>query len=180
MTSENSLDERYFDWLYSQIGLLRNSNPARSYWLLAEQFHNKRFEWAIPNDDNRTEEGKLLRNEFLNDFEAECEYVWIDQDCSVLEMMIALSRRIEFESAQDAFYWFWKMVENLKLREYTDDTYDDEVAMVVDKAITAVIDRQYRKNGSGGLFPLKNPRADQRDVEIWYQMSLYLLENGYE
>ena len=32
-------------------------------------------------------------------------------------------------------------------------------------------------NGTGGLFPLKRPRVNQRRVEVWYQMSEYLMEN---
>lgn len=180
MTIDESLDSRYLNWLYSQIGPANNKNPERSFWLLAEQLHMKRFDWVIPNDDNRTEDGKALREEFLARFDARCDRQWLEQDCSILEMLIALSRRVEFESAHDAYHWFWTMLENLNLRVYTDAVYDDEVGLIVEKAITAVIDRRYRSNGDGGLFPLLRPNRDQRQVEIWYQMSSYLLENGYE
>ena len=37
--------------------------------------------------------------------------------------------------------------------------------------------REYSDNGHGGLFPLKNPKKDQRKVEIWYQMTEYINEN---
>lgn len=140
----------------------------------------KRFEWGIPNDDNRTEDGKDLRPEFIATHDAECNNAWLSQACSMLEMLIALSRRLEFESNHDTYHWFWTLLENLNLRVYTDAVYDDEVEMIVDKTLIAVIDRRYRSNGDGGLFPLRRPKTDQRKVEIWYQMSLYLLENGYE
>lgn len=180
MTSDGSLDERYLIWLYGHIGPTKTRNPERSFWLLAGQLHTKRFEWGVPNDDNRTEDGKDLRHEFLTLTTTGCDQLWLEQDCSMLEMLIALSRRVEFESAQSSYHWFWTMLENLNLRVYTDIVYDDEVEMIVEKAITAVIDRRYRSNGNGGLFPLKRPPRDQRSVEIWYQMSSYLLENGYE
>jgi hypothetical protein len=32
-------------------------------------------------------------------------------------------------------------------------------------------------NGTGGLFPLKMPKVNQRRVEIWYQMSAFIEEN---
>ena len=39
------------------------------------------------------------------------------------------------------------------------------------------VERRYKRSGEGGLFPLKNAAKDQRKVEIWYQLSSYLLEN---
>jgi hypothetical protein len=33
-------------------------------------------------------------------------------------------------------------------------------------------------DGSGGLFPLKNPQQNQRTTEIWYQMNAWLMENS--
>jgi hypothetical protein len=37
--------------------------------------------------------------------------------------------------------------------------------------------RLYTTSGYGGLFPLEEPKEDQRKVEIWYQMMAYLGEN---
>jgi hypothetical protein len=34
--------------------------------------------------------------------------------------------------------------------------------------------RTYEPNGVGGFFPLENPNEDQREVELWYQMSAYV------
>lgn len=182
MTSDVNLDERYLDWLYSKVGSVSNKNPARTYILLAEQMHNTRFNWTVPNDDNRIEDGKDLRQEFLLETNAECDQEWLERDCSMLEMLIALSRRVEFESAKDTFYWFWKILENLQIRSCTDEAYleDDRVPMIVDQAIYRVINRTYGSNGEGGMFPLKHSNQDQRKVEIWYQMGAYLLENGYD
>lgn len=178
MISEN-LDSRYLDWLYSQIGP-NNRNPARSYSLLAEQLHNTEFTWSVPNDDNRLEDGVDLREEFLEFIQAERDRRWLRQNASMLEVLIALSRRAEFESTHEAYDWFWRMVSNIGLRDYTDDVYDERVHDHVEDVIADVIERRYDSNGHGGLFPLHDPETDQRRVELWFQMSSYLLENGYE
>lgn len=173
------LDSRYLDWLYSQIGP-NNRNPARSYWQLAEQLHNAEFTWSVPNDDNRLEDGVDLREEFLASIDAERDQRWLRQTASLLEVLIALSRRAEFESTHEAYDWFWRMISNIGLRDYTDDVYDGHAFEHVDEVIADVIQRRYDSDGRGGLFPLHNPETDQRRVELWYQMSSYLLENGYE
>ena len=68
MTSDDrTLDARYLDWLYKNIGPLQNRNPARSYWQLAVALYQKEFTWFVSNDDNRMEDGKELREEFLAD-----------------------------------------------------------------------------------------------------------------
>jgi hypothetical protein len=180
MTSDKSLDERYLEWLYSLIGIVRNNNPRRSHWLLTAQLYQKEFLWYVPNDDNRVADGLDLREEFINCTGAERDRTWLEEGCSVLEMLIALCRRIEFESVHDSYYWFWKIIENLHLQGFVDEEYSDDNQLAVEDIFNTVIDRTYDSNGDGGLFPLKHPNQDQRRVEIWYQMSAYLLENSNE
>lgn len=180
MTSDKSLDERYLEWLYSLVGIVRNANPLRSHWLLTAQLLQKEFFWSVPNDDNRVADGLDLRVEFVEDTDTECDQEWMELGCSVLEMLIALCRRIGFESIHDSYYWFWKIMENLHLGGYVDDAYNDDVALTVDLVFTTVIERTYDSSGQGGMFPLKRSNQDQTMVEIWYQMSAYLLENSDE
>jgi hypothetical protein len=76
--------------------------------------------------------------------------------------------------------WFWKMLENIGLNGCTDETYlDDWNDRYVDQILEKIIERGYGRDGKGGLFPLKRARKDQRKVELWYQMSNYLVENYY-
>jgi hypothetical protein len=179
MTTNETLDSRYLDWLYSQIGPAKNNrNPARSFWLLAEELHNKVFTWKVANDDNRINDAVDLRLLFLDQERLQGGKSWLEQDCSMLEMLVALSRRLEFEADQNAFFWFHHMVENLGIR-ITDDNFVGH-GRDIDRKLSHLIDRTYRADGTGGLFPLRHPDRDQRKVEIWYQMSAYLLENGYE
>lgn len=167
-----SLDELYFNWLVSQVGSVSNPNPARTYYQLLEQMHLKRFDWFIPNDDNRLEDGKELRYEFMNG-PSEDE-TW----CSFLEMLIALSRRAAFQSYSDPIEWFWHLVENLDLRHFSDENFMELESRQIRHTLDVVVSREYAADGQGGLFPLKNPPKDQREVELWYQMAGYLLEGN--
>lgn len=174
----HAIDEAYFEWLYHLVGT-KNWNPARSYRLLAEQLHKKEFLWFVPNDDNRVVDGQDLRREYIEKFEIEgVDQLWLDLGCSMLEMLIALARRASFEATGTSDEWFWKFIDNLGLRQCADSAYidSDETWFEVNNTLDRVIERTYDRNGSGGLFPLFASRADQRKIEIWYQLSAYLLE----
>ena len=81
----NLLDERYFEWLYDLTGASRNRNPSRSFWSLEAQLHRKQFSWFVPNDDNRIEDGKDLRFEFMDKYEIEdADELWVNLECSML------------------------------------------------------------------------------------------------
>lgn len=99
--------------------------------------------------------------------------------CSMLEMLIALCHRISFESDRTAGDWFWKLMQNLELRDYTDNKFNRQTEEHIDECLDRVINRTYEPTGRGGLFPLAAAMQDQRNVEIWYQMSAYLLENEH-
>lgn len=172
-----TIDDRYFEWLYGLIGAVRNRNPARSYWQLSRKLFTKEFVWFVANDDNRVEDGRQLRLEFLDeqgDDGADPE--WMSLGCSMLEMMIALGRRAAYESDKTPVDWFGIFLNNLELDQFNDANYDDRTDDVVDDILERVIYRNYEFSGLGGLFPLQYPEKDQRKVELWYQMSAYLLE----
>lgn len=170
------LDDAYLTWLYSQIESVKLKNRARSYWRLARQLFTKEFIWFVPNDDNRVEDGRDLRFEFLEAEELSADAEWLDLGCSFLEMLIGLSRRLSFEAEGEPRDWFWHLIDALELRGCTDRDKWSEAQ--VDDILNRVMFRTYNPDGSGGLFPLQNARQDQRDVELWYQMSAYLLEHN--
>ena len=177
------LDQRYFEWLYSHVGSLSNRNPVRSHWLLCERLFKTPFDGWQPNDDNRAEDGKELRFEFLDESGLPFDKDWMELDCSYFEMLIALARRAAFQSFDTHwtdFWWFWKFMENLELRKYNDDRWNNGVSDAVDLVLDMVNRRAYESNGRGGLFPLRDPHKDQREVELWMQLSAYLLENVSE
>lgn len=171
------LDDQYFTWLYGQIGPVKLKNPSRTYWSLIRQLYTKEFIWIIPNDDNRVEDGKGLRREFLEELEIDnVDPEWLGLGCSMLEMMIALSRWLSFEADGAPDVWFWHLIETLDLEQYTDKHYDELAQRNIDAALDKVIWRLYSPDGRGGLFPLSNAMEDQREVELWYQLSAYLVE----
>lgn len=175
MTGE-PLDEPYLRWLYSQVGNVRLRSPSRTHWTLLQRLFSKEFVWLIPNDDNRLEDGRDLRIEFVDEYfqDDDIDPMWLELGCSMLEMLIALCRRLNFEDdCLTVAEWFWELIHNLKLKTTDSDcNHEETVSAILDE----VIWRTYREDGLGGLFPLKHPKEDQRDVEIWYQLSAYLLE----
>lgn len=172
------LDELYLKWLYKQVANVRLKNPSRTYWFLLRQLYKKEFVWIIPNDDNRLEDGRDLRERFVEEEGLyDVDPLWMDMGCSMLELLVALARCLHFEEeSRDVGEWFWELIHNLKLRVCTDKEPLQEKA--IDKILDNVIWRTYRSNGNGGLFPLQHAKCDQRDVELWYQLNAYLLENN--
>lgn len=178
---DEPLDELYIKWLYRQVASIRYTNPARTYWSLIRHLFTKEYVWLVPNDDNRMEDGRDLRNEFIRDCDVDPGPQWMGIGCSMLEMLIGLSRRLAFEAEGESRGWFWEMLENLDLRHYTDAYYEEadrDQVECVEEILDGVIWRTFEPNGRGGLFPLKYPEDDQRYVEIWYQLSYYLLERA--
>ena len=170
-----ALDERYLNWLYRQVAPVRLRTPSRTYWSLFRKLFTTEFVWFIPNDDNRVEDGRDLRYEFFDEERIEnADADWIDLGCSFLEMLLSLSRRLSFEGEGEPRDWFWHLLENLDLAKYNDGRAF-EIERVGD-ILERVTFRTYLPDGKGGLFPLQNTKEDQRKVEIWYQLSAYLLE----
>lgn len=175
--SEGTLDDRYFEWLYGLVRAVSNKNPARSHWHLCRQLYTTRFFHFVPNDDNRALDGLELRYEFIEETEeTDIDASWMLLECSILEMMIALARRAAFESDSEPADWFGIFLGNLEIDRYTDNVYNDHIAKEVKEKLDRLNRRTYGKDGTGGLFPLREAQQDQRTVELWYQMSAYLIE----
>lgn len=176
------LDELYFVWLYSQVGDPEIQNPNRTYWKMLRQLYTKEFVWIIPNDDNRIQDGTELRYEFVDKSElTDVDLGWIQLGCSMLELLVGLSRRLSFEAEGESRDWFWELIVNLGLRKYNDNYYNAKPEIsekVIDTVLDRVIWRNYEPSGRGGLFPLKHAKFDQRDVELWYQLNSYVIEKS--
>lgn len=167
-------DEGYFNWLYAKVEPAARHNPSRTHQLLCEQMYKTPFRWSVPNDDNRVEDALELRVQFMDHYAY--DDAWMRDDASVFEVLIALAHRLNFEAIGDVDEWFWKLVQNLGLYSYTDENYSDFIAEKVEIALDIFMDRTYDHDGEGGLFPLQRNQMDQTEVELWYQMSYYLLE----
>lgn len=171
------LDELYLTWLYRQIGDVEIANPSRTYWNLAKKLFTTEFTWTVPNDDNRLEDGRDLRYEFRDDCNLQnVDPQWFGLGCSMLEMLVALARRLAFQTDGEARAWFWHLIENLDLQGCTDRRPFPEHH--VEEVLNRVIHRTYESDGHGGLFPLRRSRDDQRRIELWYQLNAYILEQN--
>lgn len=172
-------EQAYFEWLYN---LIIREECIPSYWLLAKHLHRREYYWFVPNDDNRGEDGKLLRDMFVDQYNGPVPE-WFDGPCSVFEMMVGLTIRME-EILSDPTIedrtqeWFLMFLRNLGLIEYTDGNYPyPSCGLQVDEAIDMLLERTYSRTGRGGLFPLQGSTNDQTKVEIWYQLMEYLAQN---
>lgn len=171
-----NLDELYLNYLYGHIADPEIASPSKTYWKLATVLYKKPFLWFVPNDDNRVEDGRYLRLEFVEDLGLnDVEPHWMNLECSMLEMLIGLSRRLSLLDEGEPRVWFWHLISNLDL------TLSDRGRFPtarVEEVLDTVIQRTYEPSGHGGLFPLMRANRDQRYVEIWYQLNAYLLENN--
>lgn len=167
----------YFNWL---INFVKGDNK---YLFLLFALHKKDFYSTVPNDDNRGADGKALRNLFFKDIGWYLDGA-LDNPCSVLEMLIGVSIRcngimIETGETNNTQKWFWEILNNMGLNKYSNEVYINLNGPVeIDIVLDRVLGRQYDQNGYGGMFPLEHTNKDQRTVEIWYQMSAYLIEKG--
>ena len=96
------IEEVYFNWLYSKVAYMPNPTPSLTFYTLFRDLHSTEFVWLISGDDNRAQDGLDLRREFFRESLIHQDPAWNDIGCSVLEMLIAFSRKAEFETDLDA------------------------------------------------------------------------------
>jgi hypothetical protein len=164
------INYEYYDWLVSQIDIPN----GKRYSQLFEIMHNTEFHWTVPNDDNRVQDGLDLRYEFAGDHKDKIEL----QGVTFLEVLVALSRRVAFNAGGEPHKWAWVLMKNLRLQKCSDPLTRGMMDKVHD-TLDTVIWRTYEINGRGGFFPLNNPNEDQTKLEIWHQMSAYILEMNF-
>lgn len=166
----------YFNWLCAKVVDTTDMPRSGLYVNLLRLLHTTEFVWTVMGDDNRAEDGKELRSEFILEADIPDRPEWRTiVGCSMLEMLIAFARRAEFQTDMPVRDWFWKFITNLELHLFDDRNWDAEFANDI---LEQFIWRTYSSNGNGGLFPIMETSVDQRDVEIWYQFSEYVLEQG--
>lgn len=171
---DEPIEELYFDWLCAKVRLDNSQNYLELFRIL----HSHRFDAFHPGDENRIEDAKEYREYFLQETNlySEVDRSWIDQECSVFEVLIAFSEKAEFQIEMSAREWFWQFMTNLNLVDYRRADSRDKQHII--DVLNAFVTRTYAPNGDGGLFPLRRPQHDQREVEIWYQFCEYVDDNG--
>jgi hypothetical protein len=182
--------EDYFNWLCSyidpdQCNNIPNTDIDFSVWefrKLLRKLHSTRFYSLVDNDENRAIDGVALRTTF---FEETGMRVGDLGDCTVFEMMVGLTRRyiedfvgtnyntrVRFEASE----WFYMMLQSLGLDGQDNSAFHKGY---VDDILKRFLNREYEPEGRGGLFTLNCDDRDLRNIEIWYQMQLFLDEWYY-
>ena len=167
----------YFKWL---IDMLDKKMVKKYSSLLLHLYKDYFIESPLaPMDVHRARDGIGLRTRFIqeNKFgDEQLEELKYD-DCSWLEMLIALSIRIDDQLMFDMNLgnrtnnWFWLIINQMDL-----DIYDEEhyIYTEVRNKLNKFIKREYENGGKNGIFKCN---YDVREVEIWYQMHAWFNEN---
>lgn len=176
MRIEDQVRSDYFEWMYD---LMCEGRFAKSitYRKLFTFLHDTEFVYFVPHDENRAEDGIALRYRYCVLHDCEDLEDYLGGPCSVLEMMVALAIRCEERIMSDpekgdrTTQWFWDMMTSLGLSSMTDYNFDERL---VNDVVTKFLNRNYDRNGKGGLFTIKRWNRDARTAEIWHQLMAYL------
>ncbi len=173
----------YIEWLVKdKLGL--TDKQWKTYNFLINSLSKIEFIWIHPLDENRANDGLELRNQFSDE-----TGLYLDSSsglpskCSMLELLAALSIKVEnrimrnVDLGDRTSKWFLMMIDNMGCTDITNKNwkYDDE--NYIRSVCKAIIYRDYKSNGEGGLFPLKNESKNWKNEEIWSQCMAFLREN---
>lgn len=171
----------YFDWLCILTGI-DHRIQGRNYGNLAQALHQQAFRAKIHIDSNLGMDGMQLRVEFMQR-NGPLGSSSNRGPCTMLEFLIALARHMSFmmsgnKSGHHTEYYFWTLIRNMGLDKLTDDRWEYlNGDFHVEDTVWRILSRNFDSDGSGGIFPLKYPKEDQRRVEFWYQMHAWLSEH---
>lgn len=171
--------EEYYAWLLDKID--DGNRKIMIFQKALDILFHTPFEYRYHGDGNRLNDGLRLRERYCEEFRVRYENLERSLDiCSVLEVMVALADRIEFQDMHDpdlgdrTHLWFWHMFESLGLGMQSDDFFNEPA---VKDILEKFNKRRYARNGSGSLFSIADPRIDMRREELWYQAQYWLSEN---
>ena len=179
---EYQRDSLYFLWLLRRIDVTDGDLLDDSgYSYLLRTLYDRPFYSVIDRDNYRALDGESLRAEYEEETGSKAPELG---DCRILEMMVALSVRIETEILYNYIYgnrtseWFWMMVRNLGLSKYDDSHWNERQ---VEKILTRFLDREYGQHGVGSLFPCDDIEPEKfREMEIWWQMQRFLIKKYWK
>lgn len=163
----------YFNWLIGQVTAIPRPNMGKLYASL--YFHE--FIWILDRDRNRASDGVELRDQYMDSRNIQAfSLPELQQPCSVLEMMVALAQRCDFQTMTNyddnkAWYWFDEMLKSLGLYDMDDQNFDEGF---VDYVLNRWMMREHDTDGNGGLFYIPGFDMDMRKMEIWYQMCNFI------
>lgn len=165
------MNKTYFEWLADKVTYFDGPNHNDLLYLL----YTIPYVAVMSKDENRAIDGLNLRDKFSEQYGGTVEFD--DAPCTFLEFLVALADRMNFIYARldedRTADCFWTMLNNAGIMNYEDYEFKEDY---IRGAVERVMYRLYEENGEGGLFPINEPRTNQRNVEVWYQMNQYLNE----
>lgn len=156
-------DELYLRWL---IDLVTTPDEANRYQEIFKLLYSQPYVPVHIMDENRAIDGIELRQEWLDLYD-EHAYIydgWLEESCSLLEMLVALAKRANFTATSmttDA--WFKTILDNLSLR-IPDVNFQENKNRVYD-----ILDLMER----GEISPFATDYQDYKD-QLWNQMMEYI------
>ena len=169
---ELAVVNRYYIWLINMIDF---ENGHENCSKLLQYLHSKEYIWKEWLDENRAEDGLALRARFEKDTDY-LDYSPLEKPCSVLEMMVAFAERIDrdvMDSEYGTPYWFWIMIENLGLKDCTDDVFDaKKVNLVLDSWLNGLT----KNNLKSGIFTIKSGKKPDSSEDEWFRMQRWISE----
>ena len=182
MAVKFDLKKEYFNYLVRFV--CNNVHHKVDYLPLLDTLHSIKFVAVLDRDVNRIADGADLRKVFLSDADIDDSYIYEfdDMDVSVLEVLVGIAKRIEFQVGNTmekdrTAEKFWVLVQNLDIEKYDSGNYKP---LNIREKVQKWMERRFEKNGKGSIFPLSDAKTDQRKEEIWTQMSNYIWENWFE
>lgn len=180
--TKSKMNNEYFEWMCQLVCDNHRYSHRLSHRRLLRYLHHVDFYALLEMDDNRMTDGIDLRYRFGYEFSYDDAMIAAyldDRPCSVLEMMVALSMRCEEQIMDDPEFgnrmgeWFWNMLVSMKLGTMNDERYDEAY---ISNIVSRFLERNYDRDGQGGLFTLPGCSKDLRTVDIWCQMCWYLAD----
>ena len=183
--------DKYFEWLCS-LATGKEGNGESSYSLLLRILHDLYFLPILKLDYRQALNGKRLRFTFASTLHEDIAEInaltdYLDETlgmCTMLELLISLSEDMtyslldsDYETTTDRI--FFELLCNLGLDLYKDEVIieDENAYYDIEKIADSVIERRFGYDGKGGIFPLENPKRDQRETLLQGEMNDYLEEN---
>lgn len=166
----------YLNWLIWRCGLEKEKKLSKHFF----ELHNMEFFYTIDRDDNREADGLDLREEYsIPDIYIKYAKEFYERKCSVMEMMVALSIRVDDALIGDPGEehpkeFFLKMLENLGLLGANPQRI---ASAKIRQVVKDWLNRRFDSNGDGSPFPVECDGRDQRLLEIWDQVNSYVAEN---
>ena len=160
-------ESEYYIWLRDLVG------REREYSKLIKQLDTIPYTWALILDKNRAEGGMEFRRIFAFESGTNIEDVRTGP-CTVLEMLIGVASHMRDILEESISHWFWVLISNLTLDQFADEMYEPRVVEIM---VNSWLNHNYRSNGVGSIFPLKEYLGDCRNIDIWTQMNAWINEN---